>query len=88
MKPDTDRDVFGLSLTTVQGRSYLSTFVPRCWLKDKSDRRCSDRQREKETKDLTVHTGWHSKRVTFISNERPFKGHATSYGHTWCARPS
>lgn len=39
---------------SVQGRSYLSTFMPRRWLKDKSGRRCSvtERQREKERREI------------------------------------
>lgn len=100
MKHDTDRNVFvSRSLThywrknasfIVQGRSYLSTFMPRHWLKDKSGRRCSVIKRETETETAKererwkIHgPRWHSKRVTFISNEQLFKGHATSYSHTW-----
>lgn len=72
----------------VQGRSYLSTFMPRRWLKDKSGRRCSVTERDERSPPRSTLAGIRET-CYFHFQRAAIQGlHATSYGHTWCARPS
>lgn len=103
MKHDTDRNVFvsnrGLSLTTERRMRALSfkddpifrhlcrgTGLRTNWVAAAAYER--GRKGEERERGKIHGPRWHSKRVTFISNEQLFKGHATSYSHTWYARPS